>query len=77
MRADQRDDVTIEAKIPCAACGCEPKTSAEVWGQRLCYPCINAWNAEAPNDAAWDAVPAAGKKMWTNVWCEAQRTRAA
>jgi hypothetical protein len=79
MRADQRDDVTIEAKIPCAACGCEPKSSANVWGQHLCYPCIAKWNVDFPSDERWyeshpeDAVRFAAKKSLTAQWVDARR----
>jgi hypothetical protein len=79
----ESEDVTVVAKIPCAACGCEPKTSAKVWEQWLCYPCIAKWDADFPSDSEWyashpeDSARFAAKKSLTAQWVQIQASRAA
>jgi hypothetical protein len=80
---DEDFETTLVAKIPCAACGQEPKTAAKVWEQWLCYPCIARWDQDFPTDAEWyashpeDKQRFAAKKSLTAQWVEIQRKRAA
>jgi hypothetical protein len=62
----------VATKAPCTKCGQIPTTGAVVFRKWLCYPCINAWNLEAPSDQAWDDLPALAKVEWTANWAERQ-----
>ncbi len=83
MQGDEKDAVTLVSKIPCAACGCEPKTSAKVWEQWLCYPCIAQWDQDFPSDDEFyashpvDQARFDAKRKLTAMWVESKRTRAA
>lgn len=74
-------ETTLVAKIPCSACGQEPKSGAVVWDKWLCYPCINEWNEYFPSDESFyashpeDKARFAAKKALTAKWVEFKSNR--